>query len=143
MLTTVKDQIVKKILGAGPGWTWRGGRYTGAVHGDIGILTQLLLTAPKLAINPVVRTSLKRLLSLQHEAGNWPIKDDENEIPVQVQFCHGAPGFIPSLLSIRQLFPDMGEEIDSAIGLGRKAIWREGLLRKEPCLCHGILGNSL
>ncbi|KZL75380.1 abscisic acid ABA receptor [Colletotrichum tofieldiae] len=144
LLAIVKARIVEKILGAGPGWTWRGKRYIGAVHGDIGILTQLLLTDPRLATNSMVRNSLQRLLSLQDQNGNWPTKDDDDHASHElVQFCHGAPGFVSSLLHIGRLLPDMRDGIENAIALGTRCIWREGLLRKEPCLCHGILGNSL
>ncbi|KAK1977043.1 abscisic acid ABA receptor [Colletotrichum cereale] len=143
LLATVKARIVEKILGAGPGWTWRGKRYIGAVHGDIGILTQLLLTDPELANNSMVRNSLQRLLSLQHQSGNWPTEDNDHGYYELVQFCHGAPGFVSSLLHIGRFFPDIKAEIDHAIALGRGCIWRQGLLKKEPCLCHGILGNSL
>ncbi|KAK2049443.1 abscisic acid ABA receptor [Colletotrichum somersetense] len=143
LLATVKVRIIERILGAGPGWTWRGKRYIGAVHGDIGILTQLLLTDPTLANNSMVRNALQRLLSLQHQSGNWPTEDTDDGYHELVQFCHGAPGFVSSLLHIGELFPDMRCQIENAIALGRRCIWQQGLLRKEPCLCHGILGNAL
>ncbi|KAF9880499.1 LanC-like protein [Colletotrichum karsti] len=77
-LTTIKARMMEKVLGAGPGWVWRGKRYIGAVHGDIGILTQILLTDPKLAGNSMAVASLDRLLSLQREDGNWTTKDDDD-----------------------------------------------------------------
>ncbi|GKT51170.1 lanC-like protein GCR2 [Colletotrichum spaethianum] len=147
LLITLKARIVDKTLAAGPAWTFRGKRYIGAVHGDVGILTQLLLTDPSLATNSIVRKSLQRQLQLQHESGNWPTRDPTPEFDrvylELVQFCHGAPGFVLSLLHLEQMLPDMKEQIGNAIMLGRKCIWQEGLLKKEPCLCHGILGNSL
>ncbi|OLN82378.1 LanC-like protein GCL2 [Colletotrichum chlorophyti] len=143
LLAVVKARIVENILGAGPGWTWHGKRYIGAVHGDIGILTQLVLTDTKLGHNPMVRSVLRRLLNLQRDDGNWPSKDQDDARHELVQFCHGAPGFISSLLHVRPYFTGMEDDIDNAINAGRKAVWREGLLRKEPCLCHGILGNLL
>ncbi|KAK1590457.1 abscisic acid ABA receptor [Colletotrichum navitas] len=142
LLATAKARIIERILGAGPGWTWRGKRYIGAVHGDVGILTQLLLTDSKLAKKSMVRNSLQRLLSLQHQSGNWPTEDTDHGYHELVQFCHGAPGFVSSLLQIGQFFPDMNEQIENAIALGRRCIWQQGLLKKEPCLCHGLLGNS-
>lgn len=144
-LDTAKVRIVEKTLGAGPLWTWRGKRYIGAVHGDIGILTQLILTDPKLAENPMIRGSLKRMLEVQRENGNWETKDDPGNTIYEglTQFCHGAPGFVLSLVHLEKFFPDLKEEIGKALQLGREFIWKEGLLRKEPCLCHGALGNSL
>ncbi|OHF00938.1 abscisic acid ABA receptor [Colletotrichum orchidophilum] len=141
----VKSRIVEKTLGAGPLWTWRGKRYIGAVHGDIGILTQLLLTDPKLAENPMIRRSIERQLEIQRENGNWETKDDPGNTIYEglTQFCHGAPGFILSLVHIERFFPDLKEKIGKALKSGREFIWKEGLLRKEPCLCHGTLGNSL
>jgi hypothetical protein len=60
-----------------------------------------------------------------------------------VQFCHGAPGFVISLLAIREHFPTLHTQIDAAIALGRKVTWEKGLLTKEPNFCHGIMGNAL
>ncbi|KAK1449284.1 abscisic acid ABA receptor [Colletotrichum melonis] len=144
-LNTAKVRIVEKTLGAGPLWTWRGKRYIGAVHGDIGILTQLILTDPKLAENPIIRGSLKRMLEVQRENGNWETKDDPGNTIYEglTQFCHGAPGFVLSLVHLEKFFPDLKGKIGKALQLGREFIWKEGLLRKEPCLCHGALGNSL
>ncbi|EXF86177.1 abscisic acid ABA receptor [Colletotrichum fioriniae PJ7] len=141
----IKAQIVDKTLGAGPLWTFRGKRYIGAVHGDIGILTQLVLTNPKLAENPMIRGSLERMLEVQRENGNWETKDDPGNTIYEglTQFCHGAPGFVLSLVHLEKFFPDLKEKIGRALQLGRDFIWKEGLLRKEPCLCHGSLGNSL
>ncbi|KAF6809562.1 abscisic acid aba receptor [Colletotrichum sojae] len=143
-LSMVKARIVEKLLGAGPHWTWRDKRYIGAVHGDIGILTQLLLTDEKLASKSMIRNSLDRLLTLQRDDGNWNTKDDDDpRYDGLVQVCHGAPGILLSLIHIRRLFPDMDDRIEEAINMARQAIWKLGLLRKEPCICHGILGNAL
>lgn len=141
----IKAQIVDKTLGAGPLWTFRGKRYIGAAHGDIGILTQLVLTDPKLAENPMIRGSLERMLEVQRGNGNWETKDDPGNTIYEglTQFCHGAPGFVLSLVHLEKFFPDLKEKIGKALQLGRDFIWKEGLLRKEPCLCHGSLGNSL
>lgn len=125
-------------------WEWRGRRYFGAGHGDIGIITQLILSDPSLA--PQLSSRLERLLELQTPDGNWPdgarsLK--EGRAPYLVQWCHGAPGFIYSLLSLRPYFPALQGQIDTAIEKGQDLIWRHGLLTKEPSLCHGIFGNAL
>ena len=135
-------EITNTILTRGPNWTWHDKRYLGAVHGDIGIVTQVVLTSPETAtqLEPV----LERLLRLQHPAGNWPSSEDHAHTGKGlVQFCHGAPGFVVSLLSLREHFPKLEEKIDAAIRAGRQCIWVEGLLKKEPSLCHGIFGNAL
>ncbi|KAH6894090.1 hypothetical protein B0T10DRAFT_398770 [Thelonectria olida] len=125
-------------------WEWHGKRYFGAGHGDIGIITQVVLSCPALA--PRLSSRLEKLLDLQTPDGNWPTSVralKEGRSPVLVQWCHGAPGFIYSLLSLLPYFPELHEQIDTAVHKGRELIWRHGLLTKEPSLCHGIFGNAL
>ncbi|KPM38777.1 hypothetical protein AK830_g7773 [Neonectria ditissima] len=125
-------------------WEWHGRRFFGAGHGDIGIITQLVLSNPSLA--PELSSRLEKLLELQTSDGNWPDSGRclrEGRIPNLVQWCHGAPGFVYSLLSLRPYFPSLHEQIDTAVKKGQGLIWRHGLLTKEPSLCHGIFGNAL
>jgi hypothetical protein len=68
------------------------------------------------------------LRSSQDEEGSWPIVECK-DIGL-VQFCHGAPGFILSLLAIRPQFPKLHTQIDIAIALGRRIVWEKGLLTK-------------
>ncbi|KHN98841.1 LanC-like protein 1 [Metarhizium album ARSEF 1941] len=124
------------------GWLWKGKRYYGAVHGDIGVMTQIVLSDPSLA--PRLRTRLEELLDMQADGGNWPATDEDKEDSDRlVQFCHGAPGFIFALQSLRPFYPMLQERIDGAIEKGRQATWARGLLVKEPSLCHGLFGNGL
>ena len=136
-------EISNTILNNGPRWKWHGRRYLGAVHGDAGILTQLVLTSPSLA--PQMETVLESLLSRQTEDGNWPASESTTHTPGKglVQFCHGAPGVIVSLLSMRPHFPSLQAKIDEAVSRARECVWAQGLLKKEPNLCHGIFGNAL
>ena len=134
-------EISNTILNRGSNWTWHGRRYLGAVHGDIGIVTQLILTSPSLA--PRLQAILERLLDMQLPDGNWPSSEESGAGKGLVQFCHGAPGFILSLSALRPYFPDLRSRFDEAISKGRECIWSQGLLKKEPCLCHGIFGNAL
>ncbi|KID72618.1 LanC-like protein 2 [Metarhizium brunneum] len=123
-------------------WLWHGKRYYGAPHGDVGIITQLVLSDPSLA--PRLAARLGELLDLQTEGGNWPSTAEARERADRlVQFCHGAPGFIFALQSLRPFYPMLRERIDEAIAKGRRVIWARGLLVKEPCLCHGLFGNGL
>jgi hypothetical protein len=138
------DALSKKILSNGPDWEFFGSRYIDTVHGDIGIITQLVLTTPTLA--PDLESLVAKLLNMQLPDGNWPVFPEEHlDRPDKglVQFCHGAPGFITSLESLRAYYPSLHEKIDLAIGKGREVTWTRGLLRKEPSLCHGILSNAL
>ena len=142
-IVPVIAEISTAILRRGPEWKWHDRRYLGAAHGDIGIVLQLVLTSPKLAtqMEPV----LTRLLDKKLPNGNWPVAETAtNEKSKElVQFCHGAPGFVVSLLSLREYLPSLEARIDEAIQRGQDCIWREGLLTKEPNLCHGIFGNAL
>jgi hypothetical protein len=138
-LKDVADKIVSLIMKAGLEWKWRGKRYLGAVHGDIGIVTQLVLAKPEVAreVEPV----LSGLLDGQQDDGNWP--NSWGRTGRLVQVCHGAAGFVHSLLAIREYFPGLQGRINEALEKARECIWREGLLKKEPSLCHGIFGNAL
>ncbi|KAK3940241.1 hypothetical protein QBC46DRAFT_314214 [Diplogelasinospora grovesii] len=133
-------ELSNQILRQGPNWKWHGQRYLGAVHGDIGIVTQLVLTRPSLA--PELEPIVERLLSMQLPDGNWPSSEGHTGKGL-VQFCHGAPGFVISLVSLRPYFSRLHNKIDLAVQKGRECIWNQGLLKKEPSLCHGIFGNAL
>jgi len=112
----------------------------------MGIITQIVLTDPRWA--PKLEPELAQLLSLQLDGGNWPASvpasgSSGRDRDKLVQACHGAPGIVVSLLSVRPHFPRLHERIDRAVAKGRRAVKERGLLTKEPCLCHGISGNAL
>lgn len=123
-------------------WVWQDQKFLGAVHGDIGIITQLVLCFPELA--PELEPHLLRLLSLQFNDGNWPKFVGQGETASEIaQFCHGAPGFVISLQVLRPYYSHLSATLDRAIAKGVEITWAKGLLRKEPALCHGVLGNAL
>jgi hypothetical protein len=136
--------LIEHILDAVP-WTFSGHRYVGPAHGDIGILTQLALCDESLGQNAVFEEQLTALLDSQTEDGHFFITPDPKlGSPDLVHHCHGSPGFIISLLEIRPTVkPELQDRIDVAVEKGRKQVWEKGLLRKEPNLCHGIVGNML
>lgn len=134
------QSVTKAMLAHGQDWKWHNRRFLGAVHGDIGIVTQLVLTTPSLA--PQLEEKLAQVLDLQLPNGNWTGTDGKESYSL-VQLCHGAPGFLYSLDVLRQYFPGIQEKIDTAITSGRQCVWKEGLLVKEPSICHGIFGNAL
>lgn len=135
------QSVTEATLADGLDWRWLGKRYLGAVHGDVGIVTQLVLTTPSLAER--MEAKMAFLLDQQLPDGNWPSSEGSKESYSLVQFCHGSPGFLPSLVALRPYFPSLQQKIDVAIERGRQCIWEKGLLVKEPSLCHGIFGNAL
>jgi len=133
------------------GWRWHGKRYLGAAHGVVGIVTQCALSwdagEGELEGGPL-REVLEQVLLLQRPDGNWLSRSDSQdrgEGEALVQFCHGAPGFVVSLMALleRNCFPSLQPQIEAAVQRARGVVWQRGLLVKEPCLCHGISGNAL
>ena len=153
-------EIINTITEQGPDWEWYGKRYLGAVHGDIGIVTQIALSCCFLSakssssgdrnshennsildsLTPILETILEQ----QFPDGNLPSKSGSSSSEL-VQFCHGAPGLVISLHSLLQknLFTSLNPRMRTAIQRAQDVIWSRGLLTKEPCLCHGISGNAL
>jgi hypothetical protein len=134
----VAELLITHLLAQVP-WTLHGTPFIGAVHGSIGIITQIVLTSATHA--PKLEAQLVELLDLQGADGNWP-KWPGHDSDL-VQFCYGAPGIIVSLVALRPHFPGLQARIDDAVESGRKCVWEKGLLAKEPNICHGITGNAL
>jgi hypothetical protein len=136
--------LVEQAMSAVP-WRFHGHNYIGAAHGVIGNLTQIVLSRPSMGRDAAIESILSEQLDLQAEDGHWFITDDpalgESDL---VHYCHGSPGFIISLAAIRPFVrEELQARIDTAIERGRREVWEKGLLRKEPNLCHGIVGNML
>lgn len=136
------EQLISCILSQGPPWSWHGKEYLGAVHGDMGIIAQIVLASPKYAA--ALQPRLSELLDLQDHDGNWPssVPSAHRSNPL-VQFCHGAPGFVISLVAIEKHFASLRNRVRTAIARGRDCVWARGVLTKDPCLCHGTTGNAL
>jgi hypothetical protein len=135
MLNDTANEVVETILAAPRPWKWNGKAYVGAVHGAVGIITQIVLTNPHKYAGDV-EAELAVLMSYQYESGNWPSSIPPGKDRL-VQVCHGAPGVVNCLVSIKHYFPNLRDRIDAAIKKGRQCIWERGLLTKEPCICHG------
>ncbi|KAL9601499.1 MAG: hypothetical protein Q9219_002451 [cf. Caloplaca sp. 3 TL-2023] len=144
VIDTYIIQLGSRIVIDGPHWIWHGKEYLGAVHGSIGIITQLLLSHVDYANHPKIVNVMHDLLQLQDpETGNFP-SSMNSERDHLVQFCHGAPGFALSLPLIQQYFDQTTQmQITTALEKARECIWKRGLLTKEPNLCHGITANGL
>ncbi|KAF2482447.1 hypothetical protein BDY17DRAFT_251590 [Neohortaea acidophila] len=141
LLTDTQDDVIDEILASPRPWKWHSKAYVGAIHGAIGIITQIVLSNPA-KYAPKLEAELAVVLTYQFPSGNFPssVPPEKDRL---VQICHGAPGVIVSLKSIERYFPALKDKIDKAITNGRACIWERGLLTKEPCICHGISGNAL
>ncbi len=141
LINDTQDDVIDAILDSPRPWRWHGKVYIGAVHGAVGIITQIVLCNPQ-KYAPKLETELAVLLTYQYDSGNFP-----SSVPVEkdrlVQVCHGAPGVIVSLNSIKEFFPALKDKIEKSVHKGRESIWERGLLTKEPCLCHGKKSSSI
>lgn len=135
--------VIDGMMKRGPHWKWHGKEYLGAVHGGIGIITQILLCLPEYRLEAGLCGYRAFLESQQDpQTGNWPSSVGASK--ELVQFCHGAPGFVISLELIKSLFePGPQERIETVLNKARGCIWDKGILTKEPNLCHGATGNAL
>lgn len=145
-LSTAIDRTITRIMQVPRPWTWHGKDYLGAAHGTTGIICQIVLSDPRTA-SQLCKSILPELLEMQLESGNLPSLASASHDDL-IHFCHGAPGFLLSLRSIRGCLttPDMQDlrdQIDKAITRAQEDIVARGLLKKNPCLCHGIAGNLL
>lgn len=127
-------------------YAWHESEYLGAAHGLAGILQGLLATPGLMQSNPDfqrdIKGSVDYLLSLQTSEGNFPSslgsrRSGEDEL---VHWCHGAPGMV-WLMAKSYLVWKEQKYLESCIKSG-ELVWRKGLLRKGPGICHGVAGNG-
>lgn len=123
-------------------YTWHDKHYIGAAHGLAGIVYMLLNL--QLDTHPeqidLVQGTIKYLLSLQTESGNFPSSLESAPQDHLVQYCHGAPGIIPMLcLATKSIDKSV---IDKPLREAIKTTWNYGLLTKGHGLCHGVAGNG-
>lgn len=120
--------------------------YLGAAHGLCSILQVLLSVPGYTEAHPkeskYIQESVDYLLNLQDSEGNFPCATDEikrgrNDL---VHWCHGAPGVIYMLAKAYLKWND--EKYLKACHKAAEVVWRKGLLRKGPGICHGIAGNG-
>ncbi|KAL1592302.1 hypothetical protein SLS60_011379 [Paraconiothyrium brasiliense] len=135
------DEVIKAVIDHinQASWLFHGREFTGAAHGNIGIITQICLSGG----SSTVVDRLSAFLDLQQEDGNWYSTTDRKH--EHMQWCHGAPGCIISLLAIETYFPAQAlfRRVQAAIDRGQQLIFEKGIIEKEPCLCHGVTGNAL
>ncbi|KAK7992969.1 hypothetical protein PG996_012008 [Apiospora saccharicola] len=121
------EKTVRRILKVPQPWI-RHGKETAGPQGTVGIICQIVLSMPQVA------AELQELLA--------SLLDEHFDDGI-VQFCQGGPGFVLSLRSLQPYYPDLATKIAAAISRAQSDLWRRGLLKKMPCLCHGIAGNAL
>lgn len=117
-------------------------RYVGAGHGFAGNAFALLSGRELLGeraeeLFERIRCVLIELACVDGRMAQWfPLIDAEsNRHPVQ--WCHGAPGIVISLVDLPH-----NDETDRLLRAGGELTWRAGPLRKGPGLCHGTAGNA-
>ena len=143
------SSTIDSILKASFPWKWHHKPYLGVVHGSFGIITQVLLSSPLHARPELVeclQPMLVTMLDEQLPSGNFPSSHGKTGDDRLVQFCHGSPGVMVSLHSIRLFYKDNRDllaRIDNAIAKAQLDLLARGLLVKSPCLCHGITTNAL
>jgi lantibiotic modifying enzyme len=118
----------------------------GEGHGSSGVINQFL-DIPEITSNQTALTLLKNTIdyyvSIQLPDGNFPTPTQApfpTEPDVLVQWCHGAPGFMPVLTKAYYLFND-NTYLQSA-EKAANCTWERGILTKGLMLCHGVSGNT-
>ncbi|XP_028160499.1 lanC-like protein 3 [Ostrinia furnacalis] len=120
--------------------------YIGAAHG-VSFILQMLLSVPgyldfnKSAAKDI-RTTIDFIASLQTDEGNWPCCMEEVGLSDHklVHWCHGAPGTIYLMAKAYLVLKDQ-RYYNVCLRAG-EIVWRKGLLRKGPGICHGVAGNG-
>jgi len=120
--------------------------FIGQGHGSAGVI-QTFLEIPELLANQTVvgyiRNTLDYYMSVQFPDGNFPtplVPPYPNTSDVLVQWCHGAPGFMPLLTRAYQLWGDT--KYLASADLASNCTWMRGILTKGLMLCHGVSGNT-
>ncbi|XP_068629686.1 lanC-like protein 2 isoform X2 [Battus philenor] len=124
-------------------WQWHDKIYLGAAHGVSGILYLLLQARDYVSsqdMKTLIKPTLDWLADKQFSSGNFPSSLGSSSGDRLVQWCHGAPGFIPLFLLAHQIFK---EEKYVKIALKScEVIWQRGLCTKGYSICHGVSGNA-
>ncbi|CAH2259252.1 jg10018 [Pararge aegeria aegeria] len=149
------EQIIASILKSGKQfsqqmkskspllWQWHDKIYLGAAHGMAGILYMLLQARAYIHVDDVrsfLKPAVDWLLSQQFPSGNYPSSLESASGDRLVQWCHGAPGFVPLCILAYQVFEEE-KYLKIAIHCG-DVIWQRGLCTKGYSLCHGVSGNA-
>ncbi|KAM3963597.1 lanC-like protein 2 [Aphomia sociella] len=124
-------------------WQWHNKIYLGAAHGMGGILYMLLqarVYINTIEIRSFIKPTLDWLLNQRFPSGNFPSSLGSSSGDRLVQWCHGAPGFVPLCLLAHQIFEE-DKYLKIALQCG-DVIWHRGLCTKGYSICHGVSGNA-
>eukprot|EP00667_Euglena_gracilis_P012693 EG_transcript_13056 len=127
-------------------YEWRGTCFFGAAHGLCGVLHTLLGFPAEIAaldnaaeVRAALRATVDAVLVRRCPSGNVPSSLGSASDKL-VQWCHGAPGFIPLLLRCAEVYAEPNyRQLAEELG---DLVWTRGLLQKGVGLCHGISGNG-
>lgn len=121
-------------------YQYHGREYLGAAHGVSAIIFSLL----NIPLNDEdlndVKITIDAILALQDETGNFPSKFNKPEEAHLIHWCHGAPGIIFLMAKAHTIFKDQ-KYLESCLNCG-DLVWKKGLLKKGPGLCHGIASSG-
>ncbi|RMZ75029.1 hypothetical protein DV737_g5483, partial [Chaetothyriales sp. CBS 132003] len=113
------DLTINRILAtatASHPWQWHGTAYVGAVHGAIGILTQVVLASRR---DQPLASHVTAKIEAMLQATMASVQQQSPFLPASLQAA-----------------------IASAIERAQPDILARGLLTKDPCLCHGVPTNA-
>lgn len=116
----------------------------GAGHGFIGNFLSILknIDLIKQSDNEIYSLVSNFLLNTYVEENNlvnWPVTTEgQYHTKFLVQWCHGAPGIITSLID----FPTNNKKLEDILKKAGDLIWEAGPLNKNISLCHGTDGNG-
>ncbi|GBP30665.1 LanC-like protein 2 [Eumeta japonica] len=91
-------------------------------------------------ITDYIKPTLDWLLDQQFASKNFPSSLGSTSGDRLVQWCHGAPGFVPLCLLAYEVFRDR-KYLKLALKLG-DVVWERGLCKKGYSICHGVSGNA-
>lgn len=130
-------------------WECYGDRYMGAAHGVCAIL-HMILESPMFSgdlsklndSQKLVKQCIDEYLQTQSNDGNFPcvLEDRGKSEHKLVHWCHGAPGAVYLFAKAYLIFKD--EKYLNAVKKSGELVWKKGLLRKGPGICHGVSGNG-
>ncbi|XP_063378086.1 lanC-like protein 2 isoform X1 [Cydia fagiglandana] len=124
-------------------WRWHDKVYLGGAHGVAGILYILLQAQAHISANDMqtlIKPTLDWLITQKFPSGNFPSSLKSASGDRLVQWCHGAPGFVPLLILAYQIFGD-DKYMKIALQCGN-VVWERGLSTKGYSICHGVSGNA-
>lgn len=121
-------------------YQYHGREYLGAAHGVSAILFSLLSIPLNDEDMNDVKITIDAILALQDESGNFPTKFNKPQEARLIHWCHGAPGIVLLMAKAYIVFKDQ-KYLDSCMKCG-DLVWRKGLLKKGPGLCHGIASSG-